>query len=218
MEHMEELVRKACGGDKDAFGTLYETVYQDLYRFALYVLKHPQDAQDAVAETVADAFWGIGKLRNPEAFRPWIFKILSNKCKRRLREYAARPGPLKETMQGMEQELEEAVQVRQAFFALEDEERLIVSMKVFGGYQSKEIGKMLHKSHNTVRSRLSRALKKWRGNYPRKGEARWQIMIKTVKIRWKKKSEYQRKRLRFRQGYCRNIWDICWKIRRTNKL
>lgn len=160
MEHMEKLVQKACGGDKDAFGSLYETVYQDLYRFALYVLKHPQDAQDAVAETVADAFWGIQKLRNPKAFRPWVFKILSNKCKRRLRDYVARPISLEETIPGTEQELEQAIQVRQAFFALEDEERLIVSMKVFGGYQSKEIGKVLHKSHNTVRSRLSRALKK----------------------------------------------------------
>ncbi len=33
-------------------------------------------------------------------------------------------------------------------------------MKVFGGYQSKEIGAILHKSHNTVRSKLSRALEK----------------------------------------------------------
>lgn len=50
--------------------------------------------------------------------------------------------------------------MREAFFSLSDEERFIVAMQVFGGYKSKEIGLILHKNHNTVRSRLNRALKK----------------------------------------------------------
>ena len=48
MEQELQLVRRAQSGDTGAFAQLYEGVYQDLYRFALYVLKHPQDAQDVV--------------------------------------------------------------------------------------------------------------------------------------------------------------------------
>ena len=87
MEESRELVRQAKKGKREAFAKLYETVYEDMYRFALYVLKDREDAEDAVAETVADAFESIGKLRKEEAFRAWIFQILSNKCKRKLKEY-----------------------------------------------------------------------------------------------------------------------------------
>ena len=52
MEQELQLVCRAQSGDTGAFAQLYEGVYQDLYRFALYVLKHPQDAQDVVSDTV----------------------------------------------------------------------------------------------------------------------------------------------------------------------
>ena len=60
MEQELQLVCRAQSGDTGAFAQLYEGVYQDLYRFALYVLKHPQDAQDVVSDTVMDAFAQIG--------------------------------------------------------------------------------------------------------------------------------------------------------------
>lgn len=164
MDNKRALVQKACEGDKEAFGKLYESVYEDLYRFAVYVLKDCYEAQDAVAETVADAYETIRKLRDADAFRSWIFKILSNKCRKKIREYQKRREEFHENVQQFEErpeeDLDRDLQVRQAFYSLDDEERLIVSMKVFGGYKSQEIGKILHKSHNTVRSRLSRALKK----------------------------------------------------------
>ena len=96
MTDCKQLAYEAKQGNKEAFGELYQEVYQDLYHFALYVLKNPEDAQDAVAETVADAYAAIGKLRDCEAFKGWIFKILSNKCKRKLKEYTRKTEPLYE--------------------------------------------------------------------------------------------------------------------------
>ena len=52
MEENRELVKQAKLGKKEAFAELYETVYEDMYRFALYVLKDRDDAEDAVAESV----------------------------------------------------------------------------------------------------------------------------------------------------------------------
>lgn len=160
MTDCKQLAYEAKQGNKEAFGELYQEVYQDLYHFALYVLKNPEDAQDAVAETVTDAYAAIGKLRDCEAFKGWIFKILSNKCKRKLKEYTRKTEPLYEQEGSVQGDLDRDMQVREAFFSLSDEERFIVAMQVFGGYKSKEIGSILHKNHNTVRSRLDRALKK----------------------------------------------------------
>lgn len=155
-----ELVEQARAGDQTAFTMLYDLVFKDLYRFALYSLKNAQDAEDVVSETVMDAYISIARLRDSNAFRGWIFKILSNKCKRKLKEYIHKTAELSEEVLHSTNDLAEDMQVRQAFFMLSDEERLIVAMKVFGGYQSKEIGSILHKSHNTVRSKLDRALQK----------------------------------------------------------
>ena len=70
--------------DAKAFSKLYEQVYQDLYRYALCLMRDPHEAEDAVSATVLSAYEHIHKLRKEEAFKSWIFTILSNICKKRL--------------------------------------------------------------------------------------------------------------------------------------
>lgn len=152
---MEDLRRP------EVFAEYYQKVYKDMYRFALYILKNPHDAEDVTGEAVMDAYASVGKLRDPEAFRAWIFKILSNKCRRKLKEYTERTEEIPETY-GMTEKMEENLQVRQAFGRLGEEERILISMKVFGGYKSHEIGEIMHMNENTVRSRISRGLGKMR--------------------------------------------------------
>jgi len=163
MPDTAQLVKLAKKGDQAAFAELYGQIYQDLYRFAYYVLKHPEDAEDAVADTVADAYQGISSLKKPEAFRGWMFKILSAKCKRKMKSYV----DIRETEQvlidnstGADDGLIQSAELKQAFQSLSDEERMIVSLNVFGGYDSKEIADIMGLNRNTVRSKQSRALLK----------------------------------------------------------
>ncbi len=149
------------GTNPKEFARLYEDVYRDMYRFALYTLGHPQDAEDAVSEAVMDAYAGFDRLRQKTSFRPWIFRILSVKCRRRLKQYTQKTVPLPDEMPD-EGSMEEGVQVRHAFSRLTDQERLIISMHLFGGYTSQETGKILRMNPNTVRSKESRALDKMR--------------------------------------------------------
>ena len=155
-----ELIRRAGKGDVKAFSQLYAGIYKDLYRFALCVTRHTQDAEDAVGDAVADAFASIKKLRDAGAFRPWIFRILSNKCRRKLKEYLRKTRELPEEIPWDGKELFENYAVRSAFFALDSQDRLILSLHLFAGYTSREIGRELNMNENTVRSRESRALKK----------------------------------------------------------
>lgn len=154
------LITRARQGDRDAFAELYAQVYQDLYRFALYILKNRHDAEDVVSDTVVAAYEQIRKLRREEAFRGWIFKICSNRCRRKLKEYINKTEELPDDLAASGGDLSEQTQVRTAFAKLSEEERLIISMHIFAGYTSKEIGKILHMNDNTVRSKENRALKK----------------------------------------------------------
>ena len=151
--------------DASTFAQLYETVYQDLYRFALCLMKDGHDAEDAVSEAVVSAFENIGKLRKAESFKSWIFTILANVCKGKLRKDANHKSSeqsfeMYEDAAGLQPDYGLALDVKQAFFVLEDEEQLVIGLSVFGGYNSAEIGSMLSLNASTVRSKRKRALEK----------------------------------------------------------
>lgn len=144
----------------ERFMMLYENVYKDLYRLAYYYLGNSHDAEDVVGETVLKAYENFEKLRNEDAFRGWIFKILINQCNTKLRKKINRKTfELNESV-SYEPELEENVIVREMLAELSDEERQIVLLSVFGGYKGEEIAKLMNKRHSTIRSKYRRALKK----------------------------------------------------------
>ena len=145
--------------DAVAFRELYKTVYVDLYRFALCMMRHPQDAEDAVSEAVLAAYENVHKLRKEEAFRAWIFQILANVCKKKLKCRERTEAELPEEM-AAEPEHVLREDVRRAFLILSEEDQMIVGLSVFGGYNSREIGEMLKLNANTVRSRRKRSLEK----------------------------------------------------------
>lgn len=163
MEKYIEFVKQAKTGNVEAFSKLYGLVYTDLYRFALYTLKNKHDAEDAVSETVVAAYEGIRSLRDAQAFRPWIFRILTNKCRQKLKQYITKTEELPDDIVSKDMDQIESMDIRNAFARLSNEERLIIGLNIFAGYTSKEIGKSLHMSANTVRSKQSRALKKMEG-------------------------------------------------------
>ncbi|SFR93981.1 RNA polymerase sigma factor [Anaeromicropila populeti] len=159
MESQEEFVRRAQNSDAEAFAQLYKMIYRDLYRFAYYTLQNQQDAEDVVSEAVLDAYRTIRQLKEPQAFKSWIFKIVSNKCKQKKKEYLRQDVTLDENIPVMEKEMEDG-EAFQAMKLLTKEERVIINMFVFGGYKGEEIGEILHTKHSTIRSKYRRALLK----------------------------------------------------------
>ena len=142
----ERVVIKAKTGDTDAFIILYETVYVDLYKAAFYTLQNKEDAEDIVSETVLDAYTGIRKLRDPSAFRGWIFKILSNKCKQKIKEYQKK--------RSQEALTEEHTDNLVSLHAEQPYEQVLQQ------YTTKESSKIIKKPHSTIRSKYHRSLKK----------------------------------------------------------
>lgn len=162
MDTKLQLVRQAKQGNAQAFASLYQNIYHNLYRFALYTLGNPADAEDAVSDTVADAWSGIGNLRQEESFESWMFRILHNKCRRKRKEYCYRPLEWTDAAENAtdESSLDEKYHLRKIFGELSGKDRTIISLHVFGGYTSQEIARITGMNANTVRSRESRALKR----------------------------------------------------------
>ena len=147
----------------ERFMELYSDVYGDLYRLAYYYLGNAEDARDAVQDTSLAAYEHFHRLKQEASFRPWIFRILVNRCKSCLRKRKRKELPLEEISEMCRPEtaeLSSQTEVLELLSVLKEEERLIVVLTVFGGYKGQEIARLLKKKHSTIRSKYRRALKK----------------------------------------------------------
>lgn len=165
-EKLVSLVAAAQNRDADAFAALYAHYNKALYKTAYYLIGTVEDAEDTVMETVADAFESISKLRSPEAFEGWIFKILYNKSRRRRGAlYYNATSEIPETTPADvadEGVITDNLDLMNALAGLSAEERSIVVLGVCEGYSSQEIGSIMSLNPNTVRSKQMRALAKLR--------------------------------------------------------
>ena len=163
-----QLIKKAKLGDTKAFSQLYAEIYKDLYRFALYMTKHTQDAEDAVSEAVISAYENISGLKKENSFKSWMFTILNNECKKILRKNGNTSNQVSEedakNLGAEEIDFAQRHDVKKAFESLEEEEQTIVAFSVFGGYRSEEIAEMLGTRERSDQGRAvlsARCVKCW---------------------------------------------------------
>lgn len=161
---MEEkmLVTRAAGGDREAFAALYTRYKDDLYRYAYFQLGQPEDARDAVSACIVAAYERIYTLRSAIAFKNWIFRILYRCCCKLIAEQSEqrRRADVEELNQLPAENDTLSPELKEAFGILTDEDRNIVLLSVIAGYNSAEIAVITGLKAATVRSRLSRALRK----------------------------------------------------------
>ena len=162
---LEDVVG-ARNGDRSSFERVYEGTAPDLYKYALYTLGNPQDAEDVVSETFVEAYKGLKNLRDETRFKPWIMKILSIRCKRKIAQYIQGKNLLDidsaRDLFDLSENHVEKTEVLAALENLQTEERQIVILSVLQGYTTKEIASILSCPQGTVSSKLHRSLKKLR--------------------------------------------------------
>ena len=138
----------------------YERLVRDnadgLYRTALAILGHRQEAEDAVQDAFVKYLEKApAKLENPGG---WLMRVVVNGCKSRLRlkwrQVVELPGELAAT-ETERVELEELWQ-------LPPRDRAVIHLFYYMGYSTAEIARMMGQAEGSVRSRLSRARSKLR--------------------------------------------------------
>ncbi|MBR3920696.1 MAG: sigma-70 family RNA polymerase sigma factor, partial [Oscillospiraceae bacterium] len=103
-------------------------------------------------------------LKDENAFKTWIVRILMAKIKKKQKEYYRDDDT--QDISEVEPEVRESnfdgVEILEVINELEENERLVLSLSIVGGYKSDEIAKMLGSKAATIRSQLSRAKLKLR--------------------------------------------------------
>jgi len=161
-----KLAAKASQGDTQAFSELYGEIYKQLYFYALSNLRSSEDAADAVQDAVLDAFSEIAKLKKASAFDSWMFKILSSKIKQKQKEYAERAAELWDINESAAIIKEscsfEQCEILEEFAALNENERLCITLNSIAGYRCSEISEITGIKASTVRTYISRGRLKMR--------------------------------------------------------
>lgn len=169
-----ELVKKAKKGDSKAFAELYSAIYKELYYYALCNLNNQDDAADAVSDAVLDAFTGIKNLRDENAFKGWMIKILTAKIKRKQaeyvkdREYLATTSAVDDDGDDVTLDIPvteskyEGIELLDHIESLSQNEKMCFSLNAVYGYTSDEISKITGINPATVRTYLARGKTKLR--------------------------------------------------------
>jgi RNA polymerase sigma-70 factor, ECF subfamily len=83
-----ELVRRAQGGDREAFGTLVEQFQRTVHAICLRRLGNPSEAAEMTQEVFLHVLRRIDQLREPERFAGWLrqvtVRMAINRATRRL--------------------------------------------------------------------------------------------------------------------------------------
>ena len=140
--------------DERTFVEQVQAHERTLYRTAFSIMGKDQDSLDAVQNALTKA-WAHRHRVNPEAFRPWLLRIVINEC------YSMRRKAKRETL------VEEVAPVsfqpppdpflKNALDRLPDSLRLPVLLHYMEGFSVKEIAGMLKIPAGTVKWRMSKA-------------------------------------------------------------
>src|SRR5262245_17259537 len=83
-EHV--LVLRCQAGDSDAFGELVSRYGPGIRYYLLKLLGSPEAAEDTSQEVWLDVYRGIARLRQPDSFRAWMYRIARDRASRAIRD------------------------------------------------------------------------------------------------------------------------------------
>ena len=163
-----ELVERASRGDQDAFASLAAGSVDRCYALAYRILRDPDRAQDATQQALIGAWRDLPKLREPERFDAWLYRLVVNACYTEARGDRRRTALVRVISMGASTSSDVARSVADrdeldvAFRGLSPEHRAVVVLHHHLGYPLTEIAITLGIPVGTARSRLYYAVRRLR--------------------------------------------------------
>jgi RNA polymerase sigma-70 factor, ECF subfamily len=143
------------------FERLAGELRMDLYRYALWLSREPQAADDIVQESLLRAWRGFDGLQDEAKARQWLVTIVRREFLRfreRQRDEAMDPEMLNEIAADGEDPLVQ--ELRAAIFRLDLNYREPLALQVLMGHSTEEIAAQLGMTQGAVLTRLHRAREK----------------------------------------------------------
>ena len=177
-EEYASLVRSAAAGDTEALDRLLLRAQEVAWRFSASVCGHADDAEDAMQEALIKTYRYVGRIREPEAFRPWLYRTVRNACLMGRRKKAGEPARLQSLDEVLprsdsrtrpdaphpgknpEQLADNAAlrrRLRKALHSLPGPYRAIVFLREVEGLSTREVAKVMGMTEDNIKTRLHRA-------------------------------------------------------------
>ena len=179
------LVRRAQGGDADAFADLVRLYQRRAVSVAYRLVGNVEDASDVSQDAFVRAFRCLDQLDDPARFGPWLMRIVSNQSLNFRRSRSSRaaaslddmigdPGEARRPATGMKLATDEGDEtgplpvelhdeISQALATLPDKQRLALVLFSVEGMPQKEVAEVLECSIELVKWNVFQARKKLKG-------------------------------------------------------
>ena len=160
----QDLVRRAQGGDLDAFSALTAHRTDRLYAAARLILRDDERAADAVQDSLLQAWLDIRGLRDPERFDAWLHRLLVRACYRAAKRQRTREiveiraaSEANSATPDAQRALAVRDQLERGFRRLSPEQRAVIVVRHYLGMSLAESAEVLGIPIGTMQSRLNRA-------------------------------------------------------------
>lgn len=161
-ERERDLIERARGGDREAFGALVRLHLPSAIRLAMQVVRNSADAEDVVQDAFLSALNHLDDFQPGRAFWPWLSRIIVNRSVDLMNAGTVRlaealspnlesfdPSPHRVAERG-----ELAEHVRRVVSAMPPRQRLVVEMFDLQGASVAEIAELTGSAPATVRWHL----------------------------------------------------------------
>lgn len=169
-DSLEDLVRRLQRREDTALEALIERTETACYRLAYSVLGDADLARDALQESYLLVYQRIGQLREPAAFKSWLYRIVNHCChdihRRRGKEQQT-DFEQREDLQALQAQTDLAAEVgqqqkiRATFQRLPEIDRTAIALREVCSMSYEEMSRVLNIPLGTVRSRLAKARKRF---------------------------------------------------------
>lgn len=167
MTPIPDVIERARSGDVAAFGEIYDTHVDSVYRYLLYRVREPSDAEDLTSEVFTRAFANIHRYRwQGKSFLAWLYTIARNAVTDRRRR--DRPTVELDSAYGLAEEGptahdravlgEEVDALRGAVKHLTGEQQEVLVLRFVENMSSREVASILGKNEGAIRALQFRAL------------------------------------------------------------
>src|SRR4051794_1749392 len=160
----ERLVSTAKDGDERAFEVLYERHSPAILRYCRSLLRSTQEAEDVKQEVFVLAISALRRGAEPDAFRPWLYRVAHNASMSHLRmrrpvlvaDNGVLVGPVA-AAEPVQHYREELRQLLDDIGTLPDVQRGALLLREMDGFSYEQVGEVLGLSRSTVRATIFRA-------------------------------------------------------------
>ncbi|CAM3322354.1 sigma-70 family RNA polymerase sigma factor [Brevibacillus invocatus] len=173
-KYMYQLLTKMKDGDQQAFHTLYDATYQDIYRTVTFLVDHQQDREDVMNEIYMQMWTSLENYDMNRPFHFWLHGLVIRQVQR-FRVKSWRRFRIFERIRIFSREehhwdhptvMTEGtnLEITQAIQKLTNKQRTVIIFRFFHDYTLDEIATLLDIPLGTVKSRYHAGLQALRKN------------------------------------------------------